>query len=339
MKLLEKYFYSTFSSTFFPIFITLYIITSIIFLVKIAALTSIIQMNFMELMQLYSYSIPTLLFYTLPISYFVSAALSLAKLSSEYELIVITSFGLNPRRIVRMLMPTTISVTLLLLVISLGLIPKAKYLKESFLDMKKQEAQFNIKASEYGQQFGSWLIYVNQENDGFFQDITLLKLEDNKDTLISAGWATMKNEVGNLNLKLQSGKSFVISDTIQQVDFEKMLLNNKTAKPKEIHSLNDFIMYWNDRKTDRKKSKDFTFNILVSLFPLASIFFVVASGYFNPRYDKNRTTIITSTLVIVFVIISNQSAKLYPNMALAILPISWFIIGFFSYYFTTKKLY
>ena len=340
MKLLEKYLFKTFSQTFFPMFFTLFIITSIIFLVKIAALTSVIQINFLELMQLYLYSLPTIIFYTLPIAYFIGMVLSISKFSSEYETIIITSFGLNPLRMVQQLLPITIAVTLILLIVSLGLMPKAKYLKEKFLISKKQEAQFNIKASEYGQQFGEWMIYVNKENNKQFKDITLLQLTPKNDTFISANFATMKNKDGALNLKMIDGKSFVISNSIQQVDFEKMLLNHSTnMKVKNIKSLNDIFLYWRDRETSIKKSKDFSFNILVSVFPLISIFFILSIGYYNPRYDSNRASAVSTVLVVIFIVLANKFAKTHPNAILYILPSMWLIFSYGSYYFTTRKLY
>ncbi len=340
MKILEKYIFNTFSTAFFPIFLTLYIITSIIFLVQIAALTSIIQMNLLELLKLYSYSIPTIIFYTLPISYFVGAVLTISKLSAEYEMIVITSFGLNSLKIVKLLFPTTIVISILLLIVSLGLAPKAEYQKKAFLNIKKQEAQFNIKPSEYGQQFGKWLLYVNKELENkVFKDITLLQLSKNKDTLTSAKYATMHNNGNTLNLQLQNGKSFVLSDTLKQVDFEKMLLNDSSPKQKNIKSLNDIVLYWSDRKTNLKKSKDFTFNIFISLFPLISIFFIISVGYFNPRYDSNKATMLSSFIVILFIVIANQLARLYPNTGLYTLPFLWIFFSYIYYYFTIKKLY
>ena len=95
MNLLKKYLLLSYSQTFFPIFLTLYIITSIVYLVKIAALTSVIQIDLMELLELYSFVIPTILYFTLPVCIFISLVLTLSKLSSDYELIVITSFGLK----------------------------------------------------------------------------------------------------------------------------------------------------------------------------------------------------------------------------------------------------
>ncbi len=339
MKLLNKYIFSIFSHTFFPIFLTLYIITSIIFLVKMASLTSVIQIDFLELMQLYSYSMPTILFYTLPISYFISMALAISKLSTEYEMIVITSFGLNPTKIIKSFLTTTISISLLLLVVSLGLIPKTKALKDIFLNTKKQEVQFNIKASEYGQQLGSWMIYINKEKDGEFHDITLLQLNNSTDTLVSASTATMSNSNNNLTLKLQDGKSFLIADTLQQIDFKEMFLTSPMTQVSNIKSLNDIISYWDDRKLDLNKSKHFTFYILISLFPLISLFFIIAIGYFNPRYNTNYTTFLSSIVVVTFVIIANQLALRYPNTSLYTFPIIWIFISYIYYFLTTRKLY
>ena len=227
MKLLKKYLLLNYSETFFPIFLTLYTITSIIFLVKIASLTSIIQINFLELLELYSYSVPKILFYTLPICVFVSLVLTLSKLSSEYELIVITSFGLNPIKILKLIFPTILLSAILLLLLSLVLMPKADYMKETFLQNKKSEAQFNIKASEYGQAFGKWLIYVNEEDKGNYKDIVLFQQENNTDTFIISKYATMNNDGSSLSLNLDIGKALSFTEKINQVDFKTMIINNE----------------------------------------------------------------------------------------------------------------
>jgi lipopolysaccharide export system permease protein len=339
MSLLNKYLFNIFSAVFFPIFLTLYIVTSIIFLVKIATLTSIIQINFLELLQLYSYSIPHILFYTLPISYFIALSLSIAKLSKDDELIVIISFGLNPTQLIKIFLPITIMISILLLIISLGLRPKADYLRSAFLNIKKQESQFNIKASEYGQQVGSWLIYVDKEKKQKFQDITLLQFDKNKDNFISAKYAFMENKSNFLNLHLIDGKSFVISDNIQQVDFKQMILQHTIAEIKNIKSFNDIVMYWSNRKTNFKKSKDFSFRILISLFPLLSLYFILTFGFFNPRYDANKTAISSTIVTIIFVVLASKMSSKYPNDVLYALPLGYFLISYLSYFFTIKRSY
>lgn len=99
--MLKKYLFKNFSSSFFPIFFTLFSITSIVYLVKIASLTSVIQLNILELLLLYIYTIPKILFFVLPISYFVGLVMTFSKLSGEYELLVISSFGKNPISILK----------------------------------------------------------------------------------------------------------------------------------------------------------------------------------------------------------------------------------------------
>jgi len=339
MKLLKKYLLLNYSETFFPIFLTLYTITSIVFLVKIASLTSIIQINFLELLELYAYSIPTILFYTLPISVFIALALTLSKLSSEYELIVITSFGLNPIKILKLILPTILLSTFLILLLSLALIPKSDYMRESFLNTKKTEAQFNIKASEYGQAFGKWLIYVQEENNGKYDDIVLFQQEENKDTFIIAEKATMDNTGSILSLNLSTGKAISISEKVNQVNFKEMIINNEIKASLNINNLDDLLLYWKDFATDSSKSSDFSFALLSSIFPLISIFLIVYIGYYNPRYEKNHSTLLAISTATIFLIISHRVSKEFGLLALAYIPLIWFVGSLLIYNFKIKQNY
>lgn len=339
MKLLKKYLLLNFSQTFFPIFLTLFTITSIIFLVKIASLTSIIQINFIELLELYSYSVPTILFYTLPISIFISSALTLNKLSSEYELIVITSFGLTPIKILKLLFPTIFLSTISLLFISLALIPKAEYMKVSFMETKQSEAQFNIKASEYGQEFGKWLIYVNKEDKGLYNDVVLFQQNKDKDTFIISEYATIENDGFSLSLNLLHGKAINITENLNQIDFQKMIINN-TLKPNIfINTLSDLISYWKLMSTNKTVATNFVFSILISIFPLISILFAIYLGYYNPRYEKNRATVFGIILTTLFLTLSHRISEEFTLVGLAILPGIWIILSIFLYRLKIKPHY
>jgi len=339
MKLLKKYLLSHYSQTFFPIFLTLYTITSIVFLVKIASLTSVIQINFIELIELYSYSVPTILFYTLPLSIFIALSLTLSKLSSEYELIVTTSFGLNPLKIIKLFFPTLLLSTILLLLISIALIPKAEYMKDAMLQIKKTEAQFNIKASEYGQVFGEWLIYVEKEEKGTYKDIVLFQLNDLKDTFIISDYANIKNENNTLSLNLNQGKVIDITEKINQVNFQKMIINNELKESTNINTLDDLLLYWADIKTNKSKETDFTFAILSSIFPIISLLFVLFIGYYNPRYEKNRSTVLALSLTTVFLILSHRLSKEFGIEILLYIPSIWIIISIFCYKIKIKPYY
>ncbi|HIP13266.1 MAG TPA: YjgP/YjgQ family permease [Arcobacter sp.] len=339
MKLLKRYLLSTLSNTFFPIFMTLFAITSVIFLVKIAALTSIITMSFSELLYLYSLTIPQILFYTLPITFFITAIINLSKLSKEYELIVITSFGLSPLKVMKIFIPISLLLSISLIIISFVLIPKAKYMENSFIDKKKQEAQFNIKPSEYGQKFGPWYIYVQDKNNNTYKDIILYQSEINKDTFIIAQQAKIKNNTNTLSLKLFDGSASTITNKINQVDFKTMSMNSYIKQSKQISSFKDLINYWKNAPAESVKKRRILQNIFISVLPFISVLFYISFGYFNPRYEKNKNTIYAILLVLVYMIATQKIALSRDYYLLAVVPIGWILISIFFYFRRIRPYY
>ena len=336
---LNQYLYSQLALTFFPIFLGLYFITSVVFLVKIASLTSIITIDFLELFRLYSYVIPQIIFYTMPISFFISLVLTLSKLSSEYELTVITSFGLNPLKILRIFLPITLLTSILLLIVSVGLIPKTKYLTNQFLDVKKKEANFNIKASEFGQKFGDWLIYIQTKDGKTYEDVKLFQSLDNKDQFILSKTAILENNKGELSFKLNNGKAFIINNNeLNQVNFRVMHINDSIANSKN-HQFSKSYEYWLDNIKENRDIDDLVFFILTSLFPVLSLFLVITFGYFNPRYEKNKAVMYSLiSIVIYYILIKTLGDKILLH-ALYIIPIIWLSATSFLYGKTIKKEY
>ena len=336
---IKQYLYSNIASTFFPIIFGLFFITSIIFLVKIASLTSIITLNVWELMTLYLYVVPKIFFYTIPISFFISLVMSMARLSNEYELIVITSFGFNPTRIIKMLFPICFLLSFALLVVSVGLIPKAEHLSSVLLNQKKKEANFNIKASEFGQKFGDWLIYIDEKKDNKFKEVRLFKTQNNTDQFIVSKNAVLQNDKGTLSFILNEGRSFYIEEqTINQIDFEVMNISDSLGKNKNDIFINSYF-YWKNNIKNNKDVDKLSFYILVSFFPLMSLYLVIAFGYFNPRYDKNKSLAYSVSFVVLFYVFAqNASDKLF-LLSLFVVPSFWIIMSYFIYVKKIKALY
>ena len=275
---LSNYLHSQLAISFFPIFLGLFFITSVVFLVKIVSLTSVIKMNFIELFSLYLYTVPQILLFTLPISYFLSLVISISKLSSEYEMTVITSFGVGPLNIVKKLLPITLLISIALLVITLGLIPKAKYLMNSFIDYKKNEANFNIKESEFGQKFGDWLIFIEKKEDNIYKNVKLFKKENNKEELIVSETAILENKKGNLTFKLFNGKIFIIDDSeLNEIGFETMYIN-EIVNNQQILVFSTSLNYWILSLEYNLDNDSFVFFILTSIFPLISLMLVITFG-------------------------------------------------------------
>ncbi len=336
---LKQYLFSQLAYTFFPIFLGLYFITSIVFLVKIAALTSVITMNVFELFQLYMYVIPTIIFYTVPISFFISLVITLSKLSSEYELIVITSFGLNPIQILKIFLPITLLLSLSLIIVSAGLIPKAKFLNERFLDQKKKEANFNIKASEFGQKFGDWLIYIDEKEGKNYSNVKLFQTRGNQDQFIIANSAVLDNDKGELSFKLFDGKSFHINnEEFNQIDYKNMDINDsiQAQKMKEFTTSYAFWKKWLSLGEDFDK---FSYYVLTSLFPVLSIFLVISFGYFNPRYEKNRAISLCIVSIIIYYVLMELLTDRLEWHSLYMIPLIWLAGTYFYYRRSVKQQY
>lgn len=336
---LKQYLHSQLAITFFPIFLGLFFITSVIFLVKIAALTSIITLNFAELFTLFTYAIPQIVFFTMPISFFLSLVICLAKLAGEYELTVITSFGLNPVNILKIFAPVTLLLSAMLLVISVGLIPKTKFLTKQFLDKKKKEANFNIKPSQFGQKFGDWLIYIDGKDDKVYDQVKLFKTEKNEDQFIVSQTAILDNENGSLSFRLIDGKAFIINEKeFNQIDFKSMYINDSIADSK-LGIFTDSYSYWKENIKKNVDIDDLTFYVLTSLFPLISLFLVITFGYFNPRYEKNRAVFYSLIAVVLYYVLIKLVGDKILLHALYIVPTIWIIGTYILYSRTIQKEY
>jgi len=337
---LKQYLLSQFSSTFFPIFLVLYFITSIIFLVRIASMTSVITLNLFELITLYAYVVPNIIFYTMPISFFVSMVITLSKLSSEYELIVITSFGLNPTNILKIFLPITLIMSISLLIISIGLIPKTKYLSQEMINQKTKEANFNIKASEFGQKFGDWLIYISSKEDKIYKEVKLFKTKQKDiDQFIIAQNARLNNDAGNLSFVLRDGKTFNFEkDLVNQIDYKVMHIND-TLRDSNLEPFTDVFDYWSMKSKNKNDVAKLSFYILTSIFPFISIYLVVAFGYFNPRYEKNRSVAYAVLSVVVYYLISDPLTKSLGFYSIGIIAVFWSALSYYIYKSNVQKVY
>ena len=335
MKHIHKYLLNNLSSTFFPIFLTLYSITSIIYLVKIASLTSVITMDSFELIYLYFLNVPTILFYSLPVSFFVAAVINIAKVSSEYELIVINSFGFSPIRVIKNFIPISLLMSIALFIISFVLMPKAAYNKDIFINKKKQEARFNIKPSEYGQKFGPWYMYVEDKKDKEYFNIILYQNDKNKNTFISAKKAVLINNGNSLSLKLFDGTSSIITDKLRLVEFSKMTINSHLPNPKQITTLKDIINYW----LHNARKDNLLFYFFISLMPFISVILYIALGYYNPRHQKNHSTAYAIIFLVIYISAMQKISKTDDLYSMIYFPIIWIILSMIIYIIRVKKYF
>ena len=287
MNRLEKYIINNLSMLFLSIFSALFTIASVIFLIKLATYTAIIQLSVWEMAKLYIFTVPELLFYTLPITFFVSAALTIFRLSNDNELIVLFALGIHPKFILKTLFKPALLLTLLLIFTFFVLFPHTKTLSRNFISYKKSEAKFNLAASEFGHKFGNWLLYLgSKNNDETYSDIFLFNKNTEEEVLISAKKAHIINDSGILRLKLTDGEGYSYSkEKFSQIDFNTMYINDTFTS--EIIPYKTTIEYWKEDERSKKKPMFIT-STLLSLFPIFSLFLVLSISVVHARHQKSK---------------------------------------------------
>ncbi len=300
MGRVNNYLLKHFSSLFSSLFFTLFFITSVVFFIKIASITAVIKISFYELGLLYIYLLPNILIYTLPITFFIALCISLFNLSKENETIVLFTLGYMPKKISRLFITVSTLLSLLLIINILVLIPIAKQLNTNFLDYKRAEAKFNIKATEFGQKFSDWLVYIDKsDKKDKYSGIVMYqqKTKEHTEKIITAKSANIHNNNGVLKLELDKGKAFEITKKkIEQVDFQKMYL--KTEQKDNISEVISIVSYWKKALKNKKRAYDLAFFLLIALFPIATVLFAISIGIVTYRYEKGG--IYLSMVAVIF---------------------------------------
>lgn len=335
MHKLRRYIINNFSILFLSIFLPLFAIASVIFMIKLATYTAVIQLTFLEMLKLYVFVLPEILFYTLPVTFFISATLTLFRLSNDNEMIVIFALGIKPEFLVKTLLKPAILLSLLLAFDFFILFPHATVLSSNFVSYKKSEAKFNIKASEFGNNFGNWLLYVGKNNDdGTFGDVFLFNKEKDDEILINANNAEVINQNGILKLKLHNGEGYsYTADTLSQIDYKTMIINDMMKT--DLHAYKKPLEYWLSEERADSKRHMFITDTLLSLFPVISLFLVVAIGVVHVRHQKGFVYLY---LFIAITLYYGATIGLIDVISFYTIPVVFFTSLLLSYYFYHKKI-
>lgn len=305
----RKYLFSNFISSFASLFSTLFIIMSIVFFLQIARITSFIEIDLSELIKLYLFMLPRILIFTVPIAFFVALTMALFRLSKENETIVIFTIGYETRKIATFFFFIAFLISSFLLFISLIMMPMAENLKDNFVDYKKARATLNIKSSEFGQKFGDWLVYIeneiNDSNRTIYKNLLMYNpgKKGEKEQIIIADHGEFKHINANFLVELNNGKAYTIKNNNWHItEFESLII--RTLTNSRIREAGAVLEYWKDMKKNKKRRKDFSIYVLVSLFPLAAVFFALSFGIVTYRYEKGFVYVgIFGVLFIYFALI------------------------------------
>ncbi|PAF41819.1 LptF/LptG family permease [Helicobacter sp. 11S03491-1] len=338
--MIKKYIFLAVSQIFFPFFLVLFFIASVVLLISIAGVTLVVKMNVLDLGQLFLYSLPGTVFFIIPITFFAACVLGLSRLSYDYELLVFFSLGISPKKILKIFIPISLLVSVVLLMFSLAMIPLSKSAYSDFIAEKKNKVDINIRPGEFGQKLGDWLVYVNKAHSNHYNQLVLFSSDGlSQESFIVADSGEVDNNGGVFELTLHNGDAYFAQNSeIKKIDFKQMILKNEAGALK-LNSY-DLISYWKSAfKGDTSQARRFSQAIMTSVFPLVSIFLIPLFGIANPRFHKNMSYVYILLSVGIYFLIMHITSQNIPFWGLIFLPILWLIGSYWLYRRFVLKFY
>jgi len=288
----KGYVSSNFTKSFLTIFLPFFLIISLVYLVKISSLTSKIQINFTEILTLYSYSIPDIVFYTLPISFVAALSNVLLKLSQDNELIALYSLGLKASKVLKPLLLLGILFSFLLMAISFLAMPLSKQLYKEFKTSKQSEAKLNIVPGKLGQKFGNYYIYVKEKKGDTFQNLVIYnRTKKDEEQFFSSQEGKLNKNNAVTSLLLNDGYGYTYTEEkLQQAKYKSLEVFDTTNS--QAFTFENIVSLWSKATTDIKMLRRILFFIFVSLIPFLSVYLVASFSMINPRYQKNYSFVV-----------------------------------------------
>jgi len=323
------YISSNFTKGFLTIFVPFFLIISLVYLVKISSLTAKIQIDLYELLLLYSYSLPNIIFYTIPLSFIAAVTNTLMKLSQDNELIALYALGLDAQKVLRSILLIGLLISILLCTISFLGIPMSKQLYSAFKEKKKAEATFNIVPGKLGQKFGDYYIYVKEKDkkSGLFHSMVIYnRTKNSEEQFFSSKEGQLNRDPRHPSLLLGEGYGYTYTkEKLQQAKYKTLEVFD-TKQQYHFH-FQDIIAYWMVTHTDKHRKGRALFYLFVSFIPLLCVYLVAAFSMINPRYQRNYAFLIIFSSTFFLYLIASTLEKWGGISLLLIVAVMTYFLG------------
>lgn len=336
----KNYLFKVIAQIFFPFFLVLFFISSVVLLINLANITLVVKMDFLDLFIVFLYLMPGTIFFIIPITFFSACILGLAKLSYDHELLVFFSLGVSPKEILRFFLPIVCVVSAILLVFSLALIPLSKSSYSDFIAQKRTQIDVNVRAGDLAQKLGDWLIYIDKVRDNIYEGLVLFSNQDlGQESFVVAQRGRVENDKGVFRLSLENGDAYFTKDeVVRKVSFKTMVIQSEVSRV-SLSSYN-LLEYWkaafgNNHSQSRRLSQA----VMTSFFPLVSIFFILLFGIANPRFQRNFSYLYILSSVVVYFLAVHILSENAPLSGMILFPIIWMALGYFFYRKKILKVY
>jgi lipopolysaccharide export system permease protein len=284
---LSRYISINFTKAFLTIFLPIFFIGSLVLIITLSSITSLMQVSFIEMVRIFGYKLPLIIFYSVPISFLVAVVVTLLRLSLENELMALFALGIKSKQLMRQFWIIASLFTLLLLVLSLLEMPQAKQRYKAFKAYKLTQAKLNISPSRLGQKFGDLFVYLKEKDGQRMKGIVLYTKDDEgANRLFIAEEAEIENVNSTVTLTLKDGSGYTFEkESLKEIDYDIMKIFHNIDS--DSYNYKNVIEYWIKYSYNPKRKGRIFFFIFISLIPMLGLYIVASFSIINPRYQSN----------------------------------------------------
>lgn len=224
-----------------PVYASLIILTSILFLSKLIPILDIIlgyNIGLRDFFRLYAYFTPQLLLFALPMSSMMGVILGTTHLNNENELMVLKASGISLYRMLPPVILVGLSVALLTGFFSIYLMPAGNRAKvELAFQLAKEKVESSIPEKRFSESLGDIVLYADSidRNTQIWKGVYISDMRDSRHpvTIISeSGIISADSSRGTLSISLHNGVlNRTSSDTVQTIDFKGYDMNLPLEPP------------------------------------------------------------------------------------------------------------
>lgn len=327
----------------FPFFLTASIITSILLMDQIFRFIPFLQASGLELKSVYLmviYSLPPILMITIPVSLLIGIYIGVARISSDYELVVIRAAGVSLSYLFKPVIFISVIVSMLVMLLTFYLSPygisKLELLKFSIL---KKQAKIALSVNKINNFFNQKLIYIFEKDDEYLKGIFIADLENPEDhPLIEAqkGKIYMDEEKQVVLFHLINGKVHqqIGKKDYRIIEFDQLDYNlappqidrkhlpvryrkgdaSKRAKKDTEWTMNELFDQINHMPETAEEYHDivdeFHGRIVTILSCICFAVFALPMGIYDPRSPKTGNIIYMVIVIIVYYLLFTQARSM-----------------------------
>ncbi|MFC1827451.1 LPS export ABC transporter permease LptF [Thermodesulfobacteriota bacterium] len=224
-----------------PLYASLVILTSILFLGKLIPILDIIldyNIALIDFIRLYAYFTPQLLLFTLPMASMMGVILGTTHINNENELMVLKASGISLYKMLPPVIIIALSTALLTGFFSIYLIPAGNRAKvELAFQLATEKIERAMHEKRFSESLGDIILYAdridpkNQKWDGVY--ISDMRDREHPVTIISeTGRISSNMGTGIVSIALKNGTLHRSNaDTVQTIDFNRYEMNLPLETP------------------------------------------------------------------------------------------------------------